>query len=695
MCLALSASEASFATSASRMTSSGDNATPGVVPAAESLENFEESDFIEIPGDGGDGEDPNPGDDPPVDQTIAPVNLVPVAIEGGAAPGVQSDAVFGPLYPPVMNREGQVAFIGALDGSTDGITDANDQGVWSNSRGSLDLVVREGNLAPGANGDTFTPHQRQFGFVRDLDINTNGDIVFEGFLLNPENAGFKNYGIWSEGSGPLGLVARWGRQAPGTNDGSAFYQSSADLPIFRLDGTGGTAFTSLLRDLDADEGRGRALFYEKDGTTRLLVRSGDIAVDELEFSKFDYLEVNDAGQILLMARLGESFIQNSSIWVGTPGGLELVVLGLVDQVPDFPAGAFFRRFPTPAFNENGRIAFSADAHYMPVDFDSEVIGRGIWSNHSGNLNLVVRDGDRAPGTPDEVVFEEFEPVILRDNGHVVFKADLRIGEGGVTVDNNTGIWAGDAANLRLIAREGSLAPGAPEGYRFDTFSQPVVNASGQIGFFATLRLGPEGIPPYLDSLWIASPSGELSRVLCEDDLVDIDPGPDIDANTVVDIIFNGGFSDAGEFAVQLVYAKGIDGADRGIYMVSPSTASSASGYAAWAQAYGLAGADAEPEAILMGDGITNLLKYGLGLSPSDYASPQQLPRADLVGPVDDRKFAFEHRRLINNAPTYEYYTTDDLRTPPNEWTLYPQTPTVMDPDTDGDGEVEAVRIEIP
>ena len=69
----------------------------------------------------------------------------------------------------------------------------------------------------------------------------------------------------------------------------------------------------------------------------------------------------------------------------------------------------------------------------------------------------------------------------------------------------------------------------------------------------------------------------------------------------------------------------------------------ASGFASWAASHGLAGADATPVAIPNGDGIPNLVKYALLMTPGQNGS-SGLPRAAMTGPSGNRSLTLSFRR---------------------------------------------------
>ena len=77
------------------------------------------------------------------------------------------------------------------------------------------------------------------------------------------------------------------------------------------------------------------------------------------------------------------------------------------------------------------------------------------------VTLVAREGDPAPGAGDGVVFENLFAPSINNANEVLFAAVLS--GTGVASDNKDGIWTGPPGNLQLLARDGDPAPGLAEG----------------------------------------------------------------------------------------------------------------------------------------------------------------------------------------------------------------------------------------
>src|SRR5438477_5464560 len=72
-------------------------------------------------------------------------------------------------------------------------------------------------------------------------------------------------------------------------------------------------------------------------------------------------------------------------------------------------------------------------------------------------------GSAAPGLPAGAKFSTFSSPLLNNAGQIGFLATLQTGLGGVTTSNDTALFAGAPGALQLAARKGSQAPGTAAG----------------------------------------------------------------------------------------------------------------------------------------------------------------------------------------------------------------------------------------
>jgi hypothetical protein len=169
------------------------------------------------------------------------------------------------------------------------------------------------------------------------------------------------------------------------------------------------------------------------------------------------------------------------------------------QAPGTPSGVNFSgSFSTPVLNDAGQTAFSAFLTGSSVIFSNDA---GIWSEGSGSLALVARDGEPAPGTPDGVNYSGFLNPVLNDAGQNAFFAVLT--GSGVNNTNNQSIWSEGSGSLALVARGGDQAPGAPSGANYNSIDSPELNNAGQTAFLAYTSNG--------QGIWLED-SGSLTLI---------------------------------------------------------------------------------------------------------------------------------------------------------------------------------------
>ena len=425
---------------------------------------------------------------------------------------------------PVINDAGQVAFRANLAGA--GVNSTNNQGIWSEGSGSLSLVARTGIAAPSA------PDGVNFGLNPALElfepvINSAGQTAFYGGLTDG------SVGLWSEGSGSLALVARDGIHVPGTPDGvnhsfAVLRDFFPDLPY--LNDAGQTAFWANLTGSGVDNTNDWGVWSEGSGSLGLVARGGSPAPGTPEGVNYDsfYYQTgfNDAGQTAFFAFVTGAGVDPSNdqgIWSEGSGSLGLVARSGA-PAPGTPSGVTFREFlflstAPVAFNNAGQTAFRAWLTGDGVDDSNEV---GIWSEGSGSLELVARQGSPAPGTPGGVNFGGFGAwFVLNDAGQTAFRANLT--GAGVDFTNNRGVWVEGADGLELVARTGSTAPGTPSGVNFSGLSRPTLNEAGQVAFRGDLTGTGVNSTNNL-GIWATDQTGALQLIARKGNQLEVTPG---------------------------------------------------------------------------------------------------------------------------------------------------------------------------
>ena len=334
-------------------------------------------------------------------------------------------------------------------------------------------VALSGQSAPGVEGASF----RHFSSPA---LNTAGQTAFGASLVVGGNVDSTNdSGTWSEGSGRLSLIAREGSPAPGT--------AGARYSDF-------TPASFEFNSLPAINNAGQTVFRRFLQTGGDVNRSNDVG-----------LWSEGSGNLSLVSR-------ESSVAPGTGGA-------------HFGGGTGGYPFiEDPVINDAGQTAFRGLLQTRGAITSSN--DSGIWSEGSGTLALVAREGSVAAGTGG-ARFRELQKPAINGVGQTAFLAVLRTG-GSVDSSNNSGIWSEGLGTLALVAREGSPAPGT-DGVNFGDFlfSSPVINGAGQTAFLARLEGGDAGI-------WAEDRSGVLRKVVRNGDLLEVADG---DFRTISSIDF--------------------------------------------------------------------------------------------------------------------------------------------------------------
>jgi hypothetical protein len=228
-------------------------------------------------------------------------SLALVARKGRQAVDLPAGVNYDYFSAPLLNNAGHTAFQSYLSGA--GVDATNFHAVWSEGSGTLALVARSGDQAPGA------PSGAKFDGFSDPALNDAGRTAFWGYLAGPAAGEPLDDGIWLEGNAGLNVVARRGQQAPGTAAGVLFATNGLntfDSPV--LDNRGEVAFRATIDGPGVDETNHEGLWIGKSEHLALLARTGDHAAGTPDGVAFDGflpyfggLELNDFGQAAFTA----------------------------------------------------------------------------------------------------------------------------------------------------------------------------------------------------------------------------------------------------------------------------------------------------------------------------------------------------------------------------------------------------------
>lgn len=238
-----------------------------------------------------------------------------------------------------FNSLGQTAFVAGITG--DGVDQSNNSSIWSEATGSLAIIARSGDQAPGAfSGIKFA----KFGSPA---LNSQGDTVFTASLTGDEVNKTISEGIWVARKNALALVARTGDAAPGVS--------------------GSVTFAGLGESVDTS-------------SNPVINSTGDIAFRA----------------ILAGDPIGDE--NNTSIW-STSSGVPTMLVQEGDQAPGLPDGVVFSGFDPPVLNDAGQVAFRGFIAGEGIDSFNDI---GVWAqDRDGDLRLIARAGDVLETSPGQ------------------------------------------------------------------------------------------------------------------------------------------------------------------------------------------------------------------------------------------------------------------------------------------------------
>ena len=415
--------------------------------------------------------------------------------------GTSSGVLWGSFFSaPAQDNFGDLAFIAQLSGT--GVTANNNLGIWVDRNTSVQFVARTGGPAIGTSSGVV------FGSTMSQPmINGSGQAAFYASLSGSGvQSGVNDQGLWAQQNNSLQLVARSGDPAPGTSPGIVFQSlfSTSSTPFPPLFATSGqAAFTAHLSGPGVNQGGNDVgIWVGQPGNISLVARQGDQAMGlaaGVNYNSIGPFALNDSGQVAFAAQT--TFGPGAGVWEGAPGSLR-VAASAGTSVPGTASGVNFTGFGEDTINASGKVAFSAGVSGPGVV--SGANDGGIWSEGLGQLNLVARKGDKAPGTPAGVAFSTFFSPILNADGQTAFYG--RLTGPGVNSTNNEGIWAQDlSGQLHLIARDGDmleLSPTdfrqitqilVPTGYERSPGGLSGLNDAGQFAFYAKFNGANAGV----------------------------------------------------------------------------------------------------------------------------------------------------------------------------------------------------------
>jgi len=182
---------------------------------------------------------------------------------------------------------------------------------------------------------------------------------------------------------------------------------------------------------------------------------------QLYYYNFSPPKLNNLGQVLFATSLQDSTNTSAgeALFSGVPGSLQLVAMH-GQQAPGAPAGQTFDSFIAGGgrapilINHSGVTAFIASLSGSTPDHSNP---NGLFLGTPGNLRLIARTGDVAPGTDGlhyAFDYSGLNPMSLNAQGEIAFISPLGVEGGGQA---GTGLFVADSSGLvQLVMRTNTV-----------------------------------------------------------------------------------------------------------------------------------------------------------------------------------------------------------------------------------------------
>ena len=463
------------------------------------------------------------GGGPPASSVwISNAGLRMVAKSGNQAP--DTGATFAQFSDLVISDGGIIAFKATLAGAA--IGDDNRDSVWLDRAGALALVTQAGRRAPDLTTDLRFSH-----FETPIALNQEGQTAFFARTRDKESGTEQSSGFWSAGSSGVSLAANGHTAEIGGSPDVVFLPQSFEQPFANhpvISPNGQSIFRGFLAGPGVDESNLNGLWSYRDSDgLRLLQRAGDepAGLGGVSFVSFPSVPtINAAGDTAFLAffhdanacaqeidtglATGDHLSEAGprlGLWLRHASGALRRIFTIGDDAPGIQGDVHFVDTFDPVMNASSHVAFVAAVGGDGIQATNEV---GLWSSGmsaKGNLKLVARQGDEAPGSENGFVFGTFLEPSLNAAGQAAFMAAGYNLENGI-INSAFGIWGQDRAGvLRLVAREGQNVKIGPDDYReiaslafaSNTGGEDGrgrgLNDLGQVVFRATFTDGSSGI----------------------------------------------------------------------------------------------------------------------------------------------------------------------------------------------------------
>lgn len=443
------------------------------------------------------------------------VEIQSVARSGDDAFGPGVDLTFEFFHRVWISDSGHVAFDAIVRGA--GVNVSNRGGIWAGLPGQIVNAVRHGQTVSEVNQPILTS---EFAHV-----NNKGEIAIEGeFSGTP-----RGEVIWTGIPTQVQVAAIAGMQAPDVESGVVFsgFSPTTSIGAFeevQFNDLSQLTFKSYLSGPGIPTGQ-HGLWTGPPNDLRLIARTDSQAHGLPDNISYSYIfDVDNPGGVLAFGAFlkGASITEDNDVglWLGPSEDVRLIARE-GDPAPGIDSATFsvlgINNFEV---DHSGRLIFPARVEGNQINVTNDY---GYWRSSGNAMELLYRSGDPAPNIAEaRLASFRVEPIV---SDEYLLLANL-VGE-NVTSANDGAMFVGTPGNMRLIYREGDPAPGAPEGVvmgRVFTSSSGIPTSETSQLAFRTELTGP-GVDGTNDAAYyMVDSNGKLFLLAREGDMFDVGGG---------------------------------------------------------------------------------------------------------------------------------------------------------------------------
>jgi hypothetical protein len=201
------------------------------------------------------------------------------------------------------------------------------------------------------------------------------------------------------------------------------------------------------------------------------------------------------------------------------GGTVTVVARKGEILTSNPVGAKLAAIFSPALAANADVVWRSSLTPGLAGVISTNASCIFHQNQGGTRSLLARATFPAGGT-NGAVFAAFSDPVVNATGQVAFRATLKTNVGDAVVGKTFGLWSNSHGSLTVVARQGDRPPGLGNGVKFTAFNSYVLPNEGGVVTFATVA-GSGITASNNQGIWAVDVDGDLQRVIQKGDKLEL------------------------------------------------------------------------------------------------------------------------------------------------------------------------------